>query len=154
MKSSAFLAVALLAGLVGGASAKSLETTVTPANIKDQSPALEVKVKDADGLKQFEIVVKGRAGDRSRFLQEATLTIVKGGKTVARCSVAKVERKADVVFSFGISADHLVGSTFKLAAIAHVKETDKQGVVKWVGMPSGNFMTFPLSEFAKQGKPK
>jgi hypothetical protein len=144
MKRSTLLAATLFVGLAGVASADSVETTVTPANIKDQSPALEVKVKEAVGLKQFEIVVKGRAGERAHFLQGATLTLVKGGKTIARCPVAKAERKGDMVISFAVSADSLDGSSFRLTSLAHVKRNGK-----WVGMPSGNFMTFPLDDFAK-----
>jgi hypothetical protein len=50
MKRTIVLAVALFVGLAARTSGKSLETTVTPANLKDQSPGLEVKVGKADGL--------------------------------------------------------------------------------------------------------
>jgi hypothetical protein len=71
---------------------------------------------------------------------------VKAGRKVASCPVARTERKGNVVFS----PDHLDGSTFKLAYISHIKAKDE----KWIGMPSGNFMTFPLGEFAKAGSRK
>jgi hypothetical protein len=155
MKTSALLAGFLLLVLASQASAFSTHTTVTPANIAEQTyPALAVVVNDADGLKRFEVVVKGKAGDEARFLQDAILTLVKDGRKVTTCPVARVERKGDVVFSFEVSPDHLDGSTFKLAYIAHVKMKDEQGRERWQGMPSGNFMTFPLQEFAKAAKGK
>ena len=155
MKGSPLLAAALLAVLAGQASATSVETTITPANIKKQTnPALAVTVNDADGLKRFEVAVKGKAGEEARFLQWATLTVKKNGRTVVICPVARTERKGDVVFSFTVSADHLGGSTFKVADIAHFKEKDERGQQKWVGMPSANFLTFPLKEFARADKGK
>jgi hypothetical protein len=156
MKTSPLLATAaLLAVVTGHAPAASMHTTVTPANIKEQTyPALAMTVNDADGLKRFEIVVKGKAGEEARFLQDAALTVKKDGRTVATCPVARVERKGDVVFSFAVSPDHLDGSTFKLAYIAHVKVKDREGRERWQGMPSGNFMTFSLKDFARQGKDK
>jgi hypothetical protein len=150
MKTATFLASFLLVVLVGPISAASMHTTVTPANIKEQTyPALAMTVTDADGLKQFEVVVKGKAGEEARFLQDAVLTVKKNGRTVSTCPVARVERKADVVFSFAVSPDHLDDSTFKLAYISHIKVKDKDGKERWQGMPSGNFMTFPLKEFAR-----
>jgi hypothetical protein len=148
--------VALLVVLGDQAFALSTHTTVTPANIKDQTyPALAVNVRDSAGLKQFEVVVKGKAGEEARFLQDANLTIKKGGRTVATCPVARAQRNGDVVFSFAIAPGHLDGTTFKLAYIAHVKVKDEKGQEKWMGMPSGNFLTFPLADFAKavKGKP-
>jgi hypothetical protein len=155
MKKSTLLAVCLLVVVARQASALSMHTTVTPANIEAQTyPALAVAVNDADGLKRFEVLLKGKAGDEARFLQDAILTLVKDGRKVATCPVARVERKGDVVFSFEVSPDHLDGSTFKLAYIAHVKVKDEQGQERWQGMPSGNFMTFPLQEFARVVKGK
>jgi hypothetical protein len=156
MKPSPLLAAtALLAVLAGHATAKSMHTTVIPANIKEQTyPALAVTVSDSAGLKHFEIVVKGKAGEEARFLQAAVLTVKKNGRTLATCPVARVERKGDVVFSFEVSPAHLAGSTFKLAYIAHVKVKDERGREKWQGMPSGHFMTFPLDEFAKAARRK
>jgi hypothetical protein len=155
MKISTLLAALLLVAVAGRASATSVDITVTPANIKDQTnPGLSVNVSDANGLKRFEVVVKGKAGDEPRFLQDAILTVKKDGRTVATCPVARTERKGDVVFSFEVSSDHLDGSTFKVAYIAHIKVKDKQGRERWQGMPSGNFMTFPLKEFAKAGTRK
>jgi hypothetical protein len=155
MKTLTLHAAFLIAVVAGRVSAASMHTTVTPANIKEQTcPALAVAVADAGGLKRFEVLVKGKAGDEARFLQDATLTIVKAGRTVATCPVARVERKGDVVFAFEVSTDHLDGSTFKLAYISHIKVKDKQGRERWQGMPSGNFMTFPLKEFAKAAKGK
>ena len=156
MKSSMLLAAAaLLVGLAGGAFAVSVETTVTPANIKDQMQGrLTVSVTDAGGLAQFTIRVKGRAGEESRFLQQPTLILVKDGKTLARCPVARMEEKGDVVFSFSVSANLLDNFRFELADIAHIKQKDKQGKEEWIGMPSGNFMTFPLGAFVKQRKAK
>jgi hypothetical protein len=143
-------AVALLVVLTAEASAARIDTTVTPANINKQTnPALAVKVSDAGGLKQFEVVVKGKAGAEARFLQDANLTIKKDGRTVVSCPVARQERKGDVIFSFAVSPDHLDGSTFKVAYIAHIKVKEK-----WLGMPSGNFMTFPLADFVKADKGK
>jgi hypothetical protein len=154
MKPSTVLAAAILLVVVAGrASAASRETTVTPANIQEQTyPALAVAVSDADGLKRFEVAVKGKAGDEARFLQDAILTVRKGGRTVATCPVARGERKGDVVFSFEVSADHLDGSTFQLAYIAHIKVTDDTGKERWQGMPSGHFLTFPLEKFARAAK--
>jgi hypothetical protein len=152
MKTLALLSALALAG---PAFAVSIHTTVTPANIKKQtSPPLAVSVSEADRLKQFEVVVKGKAGEEARFLQDAILTVVKGGRTIVTCPVARVERKGDVVFSFTISPDHLEGSTFRVAYIAHIKMKDERGREKWIGMPSGNFLTFPLADFAKVGKEK
>ncbi len=154
MKTSTPLAPAvLLAVFAGPVSALSRDTTVTPANIKDQTdPALAVNVSEVQGLKHFEIVVKGKAGEEARFLQGATLTLMKGGRKVASCPVAKTERKGNVVYSFDASPDHLDGSTFKVTYIAHIRVKDRQGKEKWQGMPSGNFMTFPLEEFARANK--
>jgi hypothetical protein len=153
MKAFHLLAAALLAVLAGRAAAVSIDTTVTPGNIKEQTyPALAVSVSDAGGLKRFEVVVKGKAGEEARFLQDATLTLKKGGRTVVSCPVARAERKGDVVFSFDVSADHLDGSTFKVTYIAHSKVKDERGGEKWVGHPSGNFLTFPLADFARRGK--
>jgi hypothetical protein len=154
MKPSTLLARAtLLVVIAGRASAASMETTVTPANIQEQTyPALAVAVSDAKGLKRFEVTVKGKAGDEARFLQDAILTVSKGGRTLTTCPVARVERKGDVVFSFEVSADHLDGSSFQLAYIAHVKVTDDGGKERWQGMPSGHFLTFPLEKFAKAKK--
>jgi hypothetical protein len=155
MKPSALLAAVALLAVAGQVSAASMDTTVTPANVKEQTyPALAVTVKDSNGLKRFEVVVKGKAGEEARFLQDATLTLEKGGRTIATCPVARTERKGDVVFSFGVSADHLDGSSFKVAYISHVKVKDKRGRERWMGMPSGKFLTFPLEAFAKAGKGK
>jgi hypothetical protein len=153
MKTSPPLAAAaLLAVVTGHVAAVSIDTTVTPVNVKEQTnPALAVNVNDVGGMKRFEVVVKRKAGEEASFLQGATLTVKKGGRTVAACPVAMVERKGDVVFSFEVSSDHLDGSTFKLTHIAHIKVKDKEGKERWQGMPSGNFMTFPLGEFAKAG---
>jgi hypothetical protein len=156
MKASTLLfAAALLAILAGEAVALSTHTSVTPANIDKQTyPPLAVRVSDAAGLKQFEVVVKGKAGEEARFLQSAVLTLVQGGRTVATCPVARQERKGDVIFSFAVSPRHLAGSTFKVAYIAHVRMKDDQGRERWVGMPSGHFLNFPLEEFVKAGKAK
>jgi hypothetical protein len=155
VKPTILLSAFLLAIVAAPASATSSHATVTPANIKDQTyPPLALAVTDVAGLKHFEVVVKGKAGDEARFLQDAVLTIVKAGRKVAACPVERVERKGDVVFSFEIASDHLAGSTFKLAYIAHVKMKDKDGKERWQGMPSGHFMTFLLAEFAKASKGK
>jgi hypothetical protein len=59
-----------------------MHTTVTPANIKEQTfPVLAMNVSDANGVKRFEVVVKGKAGEEARFLQDAILTV----KKVAVC---------------------------------------------------------------------
>jgi hypothetical protein len=152
MKTAILLAAALFA-VVGQASAVSIDTTVTPANVKGMTyPPLAVNVNDAKGMKRFEVVVKGKAGEEAQFLQGASLTVKKGGRKVAVCPVAQEERKGDVVFSFEVSPDHLDGSDFRVTYIAHVKMKDRQGKEKWVGMPSANFLTFPLQEFAKAQK--
>lgn len=97
-------------------------------------------------------MVKEKAGEEARFLQWAELILVKDGRIVASCPVKSKERERDVIFSFGVAPDHLDGSKFTVDYIAHTKEKDKQGREQWVGHPSANLLTFPLKEFAKQGK--
>ena len=150
MKAATLLASALLVGFAGSALAKAMYTTVTPDNIQEQTyPALAVTVKDAGGLKSFEIVVKDKAGDEADFLQRAELTLVRDGRKIVGCPVARQEREQDVVFSFSVAPDCLDGATFYVEYIAHRKVKDEKGQERWVGMPSGDFLTFPLKEFAK-----
>lgn len=154
MKQSVLLSAVVLAVATGPMWAISIETTVTPANIKEQTnPPLEVTVHNVKGLEQFEVIVKGKAGDEARFLQDAYLRLRKDGRVIAECQVARTERKKDVVFSFSVSPDLLAGSTFQVAYIAHIKEKDNRGRERWVGMPSGNFLTFPLEDFVRS-RPK
>ena len=139
--------------VVGAVNAHSVWIDVNPDNIGQQPLAFTVKAKDVKEGKDFEVVVKPKAGKLppARFL-DARFNNLRDDPKITPPTIKRVDCEGEsVVFSFQISQEDLKGAKLSVWSISYVEMKDEGGNTKLIAMPSATVFIFPLSEFI--GKP-
>jgi hypothetical protein len=133
-----FLAAALLA-VRGVAVARHVTHPVTPANISEQPFSFTVHVKDAGEMKEFEIVVKAKAGGAAPVLSATGEVVVARSATKEPNTppVRRVQANGVQTYTFRLAPADLDRATFTFT------ESPRN-----VEFPSpGDYWTFQLGRF-------
>jgi len=140
------VAAAILLAIAGQALARHVTHPVTPKNIDAQPFAFTLQVKDVGELKEFEITVKQKAGQRAPVGTATGRAVIdaSGKKKPASPAITKVQSDGVQTYTFRLSASDLDRAHFTFT------ETSQDARIPF---PSpGDYWVFDLSDFVSSAK--